>query len=235
MQSPAFRIGALLVLVIVTLGGADYYFKERPHELAVKEEAAGTPDTIPTIPETAGSSSSMPETMTGTSVNTGVEPNAFMSSSASSPRVVKKGVSTKRKSSVDIPSLLASLQFIVTQSSEASLLQLIAQGTNVQTVVLLLNNDRAALFSWIESDNTKAIFGSLKQALQEQFSPKLTGLIDQTLTGDNGPPVDMLAFTDPAISPEKVIFIRVRDRLYEFHVAEKGTDAISALIAELSK
>lgn len=102
-------------------------------------------------------------------------------------------------------------------------------------MVLLLNNDRAALFSWIEGDNTKMIFQSVKQALQEQFSPKVTGLIDQTLTSENGPPIDMLAFSDPAISSEKVIFIRVRDRLYEFHIAEKGAEAVSALIAELSK
>lgn len=193
----------------------------------------GTLQEAAVISESGSLSSSSQTTLTGTTV-TG-DGNSFMSAPLSAPRVVKKGVSTKKKNSVDIPSLLVSHQFIVTQSGEASLLQRIEQGTNVQTVVLLQNNDRIALFSWIESDNTKAIFASLKQALQEQFSPKVTGLIDQTLVSDNGPPVDMLSFFDPAISPEKVIFIRVRDRLYEFHVAESGTDPIGALIAELSK
>ena len=154
---------------------------------------------------------------------------------SSQPHVIKKGVSLKKKSSVDVPSTLASLQFALQQTSDVSLLQRIARGMDVQTVVLLQNNDRAALFSWLESDDVKTVFAQLKQALQEQFSPKLQGLIDETLAPTDGPPVDVLSFFDPAISPEKVIFIRVRNRLYEFHVAARSEAAISLLIAALSQ
>ncbi len=214
MSSSVPLLATLLFVVSLTLGGVDYYFKEKQQE-----------QETPSLPETASTSSSAAS----------VAADPMKTGMSSSTRVVKKGVSTKKKTSVDVGALLASLQFMPTQTSEASLLQLITQVANAQTTVLLLNNDRAALFSWIESDNTKMIFQSVKQALQEQFSPKVTGLIDQTLTSESGPPVDMLAFFDPAISPEKVIFIRVRDRLYEFHVSEKGREAISVLIAELSK
>ena len=150
------------------------------------------------------------------------------------PHVVKKGASTKKKSGVDVHATLATLGLTPEKTSEASLLQLTTQGAAVETTVLLLNNDRAALFAWVESDNVKTIFSSLKQALQEQFSPKLVDLIDETRTQDAGPPYDILSFTDPAISAEKVIFIRVRNRLYEFHVAANGQSMIDPLIAALS-
>lgn len=163
------------------------------------------------------------------------QPIEATSGSSSSRRVVKKGVSTKKRSSIDIPTTLASLQLQTSSTSEKSLLSLNAQGAKVETTVLLFNNDRAALFSWIESDDVKTIFSSLKQTLQEQFSPQLTGLTDTTQTPQNGPPVDILSFKDPAISPEVVLFIRVRNRLYEFHIAEKGSEVISRLIGELSK
>ena len=116
-----------------------------------------------------------------------------------------------------------------------SVLMQIEKATTVHTLVLLQKNDRAALFSWVESDNVKTIFSTLKQSLQESFSTKLQNLIDETLTPTDGPPVDVLSFTDPAIAPEKVIFIRVRNRLYEFHVAAKSETAISQLIGALSK
>ncbi len=150
-------------------------------------------------------------------------------------RVVKKGVSTKKKESIDVHAVLADLHFLITPTEEKSLLALTAQGTTVETVVLLEQNDRAALFSWLESPDVKTIFSVLKQSLQEHFSPQLKDLIDEVRTEEGGPPVNVLSFIDPAISPESVIIIRVRNRLYEFHVAERSADAIHQLIGALSK
>ncbi len=234
MTNSALRIGAALVLILTTIGLADYFIKERPRDPVAMEEITEQP-LLPETPETEASSSSeaaLEPVIEEVPVEVPVE---AMSSSSSSRRVVKKGTSTKKKSGIDIPATLASLQLTTAPANEQSLLSLSAQGAKVDTVVLLFRNDRAALFSWIESDDVKTIFSSLKLALQEQFSPEITGLTDTTQTPPNGPPVDILSFRDPAISPEIVLFIRVRNRLYEFHIAESGSEVISKLIGELSK
>ncbi len=230
MTNSALRIGAALVLILTTIGLADYFIKERPRDPVAMEEIAEPP----MLPETPGTEALSSSAATQEPVMEEV-PVETVSSSSSSRRVVKKGTSTKKKSGIDIPATLASLQLTTAPANEQSLLSLSAQGAKVDTVVLLFRNDRAALFSWIESDDVKTIFSSLKLALQEQFSPEITGLTDTTQTPPNGPPVDILSFRDPAISPEIVLFIRVRNRLYEFHIAESGSEVISQLIGELSK
>lgn len=164
--------------------------------------------------------------------------SSSQSSSVSSPisRVVKKGVSTKKASSVNIDDVLGRLQLVAQPTSQASFLLLIAPDkTAVKTAVLLRNNDRAFLLSWMDSDNVKSVFASLKQALQEQFSGKVTDLVDETRTPDNGPLVDYLSFLDPALSAERIVFLRVRTRLYEIHVAKNGEDLLGRLIEEMSR
>lgn len=239
VSNSALRIGAALVLLLTTLGLADYFLKERPHEMALQqiesEQTASSSTSSSVANEIFASSAQTQSGMIASSASSVVLTESGTSMTSSNPRVVKKGVSTKKKSSVDVRATLSALQFIQAPTKETSILKIIAQGMNTETIVLLLNNDRAALFSWIENDDVKNVFSALKQALQEQFSPKLTGLIDETQTPENGPPVDILSFTDPSISPEHVVFLRVRNRLYEFHIAAKGEDSIKALIAELSK
>ena len=216
------RIAIIVVVLAVIsagLAGADYVVKERPREIVQPETDTGAVMPEPEQPQ----------------VPVPTEPRSEPSSgSSSSSNVVKKGVSTKKKAGPDVLAVLASLQLTPTATSEASLIGL-TNGSGSLTMVLLADNDRAALFSWIENDDVKTMFSALKQALQEQFSPGLKDLTDETRTPETGPPVDILSFYDPAISPEKVIFLRVRTRLYELHVAEKGTELVNRLIEELSK
>lgn len=219
MQS-AFRIWAVLVIVILLLAGADYWFKELPHRRVIDQQHAKA-----VVPERAEEPVTPPTTQ-----NSGTS-----SSRSTGSRIVKKGTSIRKNSGVDVQALLVSLQLVAEPTNETSLLTLITRNTQVQTVVLLQNNDRAALLSWTLSDDVKTMFSSLKTALQERFSPKLTHLIDETRTPPDGPPVDVLSFNDPAISPEKVLFLRVRNRLYELHIAEKAKDSIHLLVAALSK
>ncbi|MFA5800193.1 MAG: hypothetical protein WC840_04510 [Candidatus Peribacteraceae bacterium] len=210
-------IGVIVVVAAALLAVTDYWFKERTQQIAQEPQDVQEPQ-VPT-----------PATGTGM-LRTG--------SGATSPipRVVKKGASLKKYTGPVIENVLATLQLIPVETSEASLLQLIApEGLSVRTNVLLLNNDRAALFSWTESDDVKTLFSALKQALQEQFSPKVQDLIDETRTQENGPPVDILSFFDPAISAEKVVFLRVRTRLYELHFAKEKEGMMNRLIAELSR
>lgn len=159
-----------------------------------------------------------------------------MSSSASSTKVVKKGTSTKKAGGANIEAVLQQFNLTQTQTSEASFLFLTTPNQpTLKTTALLLNNDRAFLFSWLESADAKTILRGLKTALQEQFSGKLSDLVDETRTPANGPVVDYLSFFDPALSPEKVVFLRVRNRLYEIHVAKNGEGLVEQLVADLSR
>lgn len=217
-------IGVIVVAAAALLAGADYWFKERTNQ------------TIPE-PQTTIGTQNLPPSLAGSGVLTaGSGPGAVSGALATRPGVVKKGASLKKYTGPVIENVLASLQLIKAETKEASLLKLVApEGISVRTNVLLLNNDRAALFSWTESDDVKTLFSALKQALQEQFSPKVQDLIDETRTQENGPPVDILSFFDPAISAEKVVFLRVRTRLYELHFAKEKEGTMNRLIGELSK
>jgi hypothetical protein len=224
----------MIFVVIVLLAGTQYWFKERQNPNLVVSQSSSSTALGPTVPSVqpgtgqilVGSFSSFSSAAAITGTGSGMN-----------PIVVKKGISLKKYSGPAVETILAALQLVPVQTSEASLLKLSAgqDALKVNTVVLLRNNDRAALFSWLESDDVKTLFSALKQALQEQFSPQVKDLIDETRTQENGPPLDYLSFTDPAISPEKVVFIRVRTRLYEFHIAAGQEDTINRLITELDK
>jgi len=209
-------IGTVVFLVIISLAAGEYWFKERSN---------------PNLPQAQNSSSSPDSTASG-STDTVASPN----STSSEVSAVKKGVSQKLYTGPDVAQILAASQLIPVKTSETSLLKLSAGAeTNVTETVLLKNNDRAAFFSWAEAGEVKTLFSALKQALQEQFSPQVKDLVDETRTQETGPPVDYLSFMDPGISPERVVFVRVRTRLYEFHIVQGQEDAINKVIGELSK
>lgn len=158
------------------------------------------------------------------------------SSSASGGRkVVKKGSSTKKRSNVNVQEVFAALSLEQVETSELALLSLLEEASSAQTVVLLSGGDRAMLFSWIDDDNVKELLSGLKQSLQEQFSDGVQGLIDEARTSDSGVPYDIISFSDPAISSERVVFVRIRTRLYEMHVGAAGEEIIDGLIEELGR
>lgn len=231
MQGQVVRAGAVILILCGVLAVTDYVVTERPRIVAVQDE---TPAAMPGISSTSSSLSSSSSSAGNASV--GMSSSESFSTSSSLSRVVKKGVSTKKASGIAIDDIFSKLQLVAQPTSEASFLLLTAPDkTAVKTAVLLRNNDRAFLLSWLDSDNVKPIFASLKQALQEQFSGKVTDLVDETRTPDNGPLVDYLSFLDPALSAERIVFLRVRTRLYELHVAKNGEDLLGRLIEEMSR
>lgn len=125
--------------------------------------------------------------------------------------------------------------FSTDESEDLSLItQIVKDGTPVRGLAILHDGDRAGSVTWVESGNVKNYFMALKEALLGTFSPDVTGLKDETLQEEGAPVRNLLTFTDPALSEEKLVFIRVRERLYEFHVAD-GKDAVmSTLIEELT-
>jgi hypothetical protein len=141
----------------------------------------------------------------------------------------------KKKSSVSVDDVIQKLGLTAVQTSERSLISLAVTTVPVHTSVLLLRSDRALLLSWIESDDVKDIMTNLKKSLQDQFSVQVTNLLDETRQSPDGPPMDVLRFLDPAISSEEIYILRVRNRLYEIHVAKNGTDVLGQLMEELGK
>lgn len=227
MRGQPIIAGGVILILCAGFVAADYVLSEQPHIIAMQDETVSLAPEIPTM--SSGSISSI-------SSSSAMMPSSQSSIASSLPSVVKKGVSTKKASGINIDNVLTRLQLLSQPSSESSFLLLAAPDrSKVKTTILLRNNDRAFLFSWMESDDVKTVFASLKQALQEQFSGKVTDLIDETRTPETGPPVDYLSFTDPVLSAERIVFLRVRTRLYELHVAKNGEDIVNQLVAELSQ
>ncbi|MDD5055824.1 MAG: hypothetical protein PHZ00_06185 [Candidatus Peribacteraceae bacterium] len=237
MQRSTLLAGTVILLILVGLAGADERFKERRNlDLAELTESLpvepASQASSPTSLSPATASSVMP-TATTSSISSAP---SVPSSSPSSSRVVKKGTSTRKQSGVNVDEIIARLGLAKQETNETSFITLATQAVPpAQTTVLLLHDDRAFLFSWIENDNVKPMFGNLKQALQQQFSGKLADLKDETITAPDGPPVNVLSFFDPALSAERVIFLRVRTRLYEIRIAKNGEGIVDQLVAELSK
>ncbi len=155
-------------------------------------------------------------------------------SSSSSRAGVKKGTSTRKRTEIDIPATLSSLGLSQIDTQEMSILsRAVPPHIAVTTKVLLKDNDRSALFAWTESADSKTLFGQLKQSLQLSFSPQVHDVQDERVEPDTGTSYDILRFTDEIISPESIIFLRVRSRIYELHVTSGQQPTIDQLIAAL--
>ena len=128
-------------------------------------------------------------------------------------------------------------QGIVTETTrEQSLLRrVIPDQVAVDARVVLKDNDRLAFFSWVESADVKTYFSALKEALQESFSPDIADLVDETQEREGKPVRSVLSFTDPAIHEDRLLFIRTRQRLYEFHVAPGKEEPIQVLMDALTE
>ena len=104
----------------------------------------------------------------------------------------------------------------------------------LNTKALLIDGDRAGAIGWIDSPNVKRHYLVLKEALHSAFTPDIRDLLDETQRRENHPTRNLLTFIDPGILPERVVFVRVRERLYEFHIAEGSSDVIFNLIEDLT-
>jgi hypothetical protein len=135
----------------------------------------------------------------------------------------------------DVNTFIASQGFTTEQSTELNFLSQVAgSSTSVHGLSILKDNDRVGSVTWIETPEVKNIFIALKEALLSAFSAKLQGLQDQTMQSANAPVRNELSFFDPALSSEKLAFVRVRERLYEFHIANGQEDTMNGLIDALT-
>lgn len=121
----------------------------------------------------------------------------------------------------------------VTASEEPTFLsQIISKG--LTSVAVLKGGDRAGSATWIESPDVKNSFIALKDGLLESFSAGLRDLKDTTEQEPGHPVRNILRFTDPALSDEELVFVRVRERLFEFHIAPGSEETMEGLIDALT-
>jgi len=132
---------------------------------------------------------------------------------------------------------LVSNAFTFDDTRERFVLKKVLEGSSdtITMKSLLIKGDRAGAIGWVSSPNVKKHYLVLKEALHSAFTPEVKDLLDETQRRENHPTRNLLTFLDPGILPERVVFVRVRERLYEFHIAEGASNAIFNLIEDLTK
>ncbi|MDD4628718.1 MAG: hypothetical protein PHE68_04990 [Candidatus Peribacteraceae bacterium] len=194
----------ILILCLAGLGAADAFFVEKGLPVST-----ATPPSTSSVPAVAGSSSM-----------------------AASGTIVG-GV--KKKTGADVLETVSSHGFTFENTDERTLIAGVVQNKeSVQTRVLLKDGDRAGLLSWIETPLVKEYFSTLKESLHPLFSPEIKDLLDEIQRNPGKPPRNFLTFLDPGISEERLVFVRVRDRLFEFHIATGKEEAMYQLVETLT-
>lgn len=106
--------------------------------------------------------------------------------------------------------------------------------SQVTGTVLLKNGDRIGAIAWVESPKIKLYFIALKEALHSSFTPEIKDLVDETQHREGKPPRNLLTFLDTGINEERIVFVRVRSRLFEIHIADGNKKALFDLIDKLT-
>jgi hypothetical protein len=141
----------------------------------------------------------------------------------------------RRKPGPDVIAVATAHDFSAVTGDEATLLERVLPAAfPVNKRVLLQDNDRASSLAWIESGQVRDIFTNVKKELRQSFSANVKDLIDERQTERGKPPRDVLSFVDPAIHTDRVLIVRVRQRLYEFHITAGKEPAIDRLIDALT-
>jgi len=136
---------------------------------------------------------------------------------------------------IDIAAELKAMGYETQDSTDLSMIAQVVTG-QPKTLVLLKNSDRVGSVTWIDSPQVKTYFISLKEGLLSAFSPNVKDLRDETLQNEGQPVRNILTFLDPALSEERLVFVRVRERLHEFHIAAgKDTEMNTAIEALTTK
>lgn len=147
---------------------------------------------------------------------------------------VETGIARQRD-----PDVFATLQELKIETSatqkESLLSRIVPSQIPLTSRVLLQNNEGLGFFSYVESPDVRAFFMALKDALHQSFSKDVRDVVDIMEAPENRPVRNVLSFVDPSLSSDKIILVRVRSRLYEFHVPEAKEPVIRALIEKLTE
>jgi hypothetical protein len=140
-----------------------------------------------------------------------------------------------KASGPSIENVAQTLNLETSKSDDLSLLaQAVTDGTQVESTAILHDGDRAGSVTWVESANVKNYFIAIKEALLSAFSNQVSELRDETLQEADKPVRNILTFKDPQLSDERILFVRVRERLYEFHIADGQEETMNKLVEALT-
>ena len=140
------------------------------------------------------------------------------------------------ESGPDVAKMITSLGFSAEATTEMSLIeQVVGDKATVEGVRILENDDRAGSITWVQSPHVKIFFIALKEALLPAFSTNVRDLSDTTESLPGSPVRNVLTFLDPSLSEERTTFVRVRSRLYEFHIAAGKEEAMQKIIDGLTR
>ncbi len=143
------------------------------------------------------------------------------------------GSGVAKANGADVAQELQAMGMTAQASEDLTFLAQVSRDEPVQSLVILQNGDRVGSVSWIDGD-AKQAFISLKEALLSAFSADVKDLSDKTYQEDGMPTRNVLTFRDPTLSEETLTFVRVRERLYEFHTSGSGSTAMQTAIAALT-
>lgn len=149
-------------------------------------------------------------------------------------QVVETGVSRQRDP--DVFGALQALQITTSPTEQRSLLsRIVPEQVPLTSRVLFQNNEGIGFFAYVQSADVRAYFTALKDALHQSFSKDVRDLVDTMEAPTDHPVRNILSFVDPALSDDKIILVRVRERLYEFHVPLEKEPIILSLIDKLTE
>jgi hypothetical protein len=197
-----------ILFIAIGLGVSDAYFME-----------GGLPKAV--LPDAPYASNS-PQTDQSASIN----------GAASSV-----AIGVRKASGPDVLQTIATFGMEIQESDELTILRTVIPVTEstVNQHVLLLDGDRAGLIAWTESPKVKQFFLALKDALHASFSPHVKDLLDETQRIPGKPPRNFLTFFDEGLSSERIVFLRVRERLYEIRIVEGRDDVMFELVDALTE
>jgi len=137
----------------------------------------------------------------------------------------------------DIKDVLKKRGFTTANTREKIILEKIIpkEEATLQSYVLLKDGDRAGMIAWTNTPKVKQFYLVLKEALHSAFTSDVQDLLDETQRREGRPTRNLLTFFDPGLLSERVVFVRVREQLYEFHITEGSSGVIFDLIEELTK
>ena len=117
---------------------------------------------------------------------------------------------------------------------EKSILKAVSSN-QLRSVVLMRDDDRVAAAFWFSDPDTEGSMDTLTAYVFDLFSEDVQRLIDKPIHREGFALIDLLAFTDPALSEERMVFAKIRDSLYEFHVAEENEGWVQELLLEIAR
>lgn len=132
----------------------------------------------------------------------------------------------------------AGFDFLPVSGSEQSFLATLLPKERkhlLRSVVLLTGGERLAAAHWYRSVSQASHLEAVKSSMYGLFSKDMRRLVDDTVTQEGFAPIEVLAFTDPALGEERFLFAHIRDHLYEFHFHEKNEGLVQGILQELAR